>query len=392
MGEWLRTCGHAENHVTGNEPFTAKLHGSIDAIDASQWDALRPDDNPFVSHVFLSVLENTGCIRPDLGWRSRHLTISEGETLVAAAPCYLKNNSHGEFVFDHAWAHAYSQHGFDYFPKLLCASPYSPVTGPRLLAKSSEARRTLLQAILAATQQQSLSSAHVNFHLADETADFDDGWCMREDLQYIWRNRGDWTSFEEFLAAMDSKHRKNIKQERRKLLDSGVSFRWIPGHEASVSDCERMHGFYLGTFELYGNHPALTSDFFRGIVTALPTQTAMCFAMAGGEAIAAAFYMQSSTTLYGRYWGSSVELPGLHFETCYQQGIEHCLRSGLQTFEPGAGGVHKIARGFLPELTRSHHWIKSPEFQQAIHQWCDEERNGTRAHLAALIQRSPFKA
>lgn len=371
--------------------LSVAVHERIDTLDAGQWDALVPDDNPFVSHAFLATLERTGCIREAFGWRPAHLTLAEGEQLVAAAPCYLKHNSHGEFVFDHAWAHAYDQHGLDYFPKLLCASPYSPVTGPRLLASTPAHRRALVKALASVTHSLELSSAHVNFHLAEEDTDFNDDWCMREDVQYIWQNTGGWQQFDDCLAAMDSKHRKNIRQERRKLHDTGVRFRWVTGREATATDCEQMFGFYLTTFELYGNHPALTAEFFHEIVQALPEQSAFCFALLGDEVIAGAFYLQSAGTLYGRYWGSSLELQGLHFETCYYQGIEHCLRTGRTRFEPGAGGVHKIARGFLPEITRSHHWIREPGFKRAIHDWCDESRAGMQAHVASLLQHSPFK-
>lgn len=373
-----------------NARITQALHARIDAIDATEWNALMPNDNPFVAHAFLSTLEHTGCIRSDLGWQSAHLTLHEDETLVAAAPCYVKYNSHGEFVFDHAWAHAYAQHGEAYYPKLLVASPYSPVTGPRLLSKSAHWRAQLLETLVSSASQLDVSSAHVNFHAPHETEVFDDAWCMREDVQYIWRNPGDWRSFEDYLAGMDSKHRKNVRQERKKLAAAGVQFRWVQGHDAEAIDCQRMYERYIGTFDLYGNTPALTASFFRDIVTRMPEQTAFCFASLGKDVIAAAFYMQSSSTLYGRYWGSTHDLPGLHFETCYYQGIEHCLRTGRATFEPGAGGVHKIARGFLPEVTRSHHWIKSPNFRRAIQQWCDEERSGTARHIAALMQRSPF--
>ncbi len=373
--------------------LSVSLHESTAFTDAAAWDALCPDDNPFVSHAFLSTLERTGCIRADYGWQPAHLALKENDVLVGVAPCYVKHNSHGEFVFDHAWAHAYAQHGVDYFPKLLCASPYSPVTGPRLLAKTPMHQGALARALSSMAARLDLSSAHVNFHSPEESPVFEADWFQREDVQYIWRNRSGWQTFDDYLAAMDSKHRKNIRQERRKLHDAGIRFSWIQGGDATEVDCRCMFDLYLGTFAMYGNHPALTLEFFHEIVRALPTQTAFCFASdTRRNVIAGAFYFESSSTLFGRYWGSTQDLPGLHFETCYYQGIEHCLRTGRDTFEPGAGGVHKISRGFLPEVTRSHHWIRDDAFRAAIRDWCAQERAGTPAYMASLMQRSPFRA
>ncbi|MEL4890936.1 GNAT family N-acetyltransferase [Xanthomonas protegens] len=365
------------------------LH-QLDTVAAADWDALHDGRNPFVAHAFLAGLERHGCLRPDWGWSPLHLTVWDGETLVAAAPGYVKSNSHGEFVFDHAWAHAYARYGQDYFPKWLCAVPYSPVTGPRLLARDLAARQELLAAMQALTERTALSSAHVNFHRADEDAAFGADWLERNDVQYQWHNDAGWTTFDDYLGAMDHKHRKNIRQERAKVQRAGIGFRVLHGDEASAADLQAMYGFYLRTFDDYGNSPALTLDFFSHLARTMPRNLLIFLAMHDGTPVAGAFCLRGGDTLYGRYWGGE-PLPGLHFETCYYQGIEYCLREGLTRFEPGAQGQHKIARGFLPRLVRSRHWIADPGFRVPLAEWCAQERAEVRQHAAALQRHSPFR-
>jgi len=242
----------------------ARVVGSLSEIPASKWDALHDGRNPFIAHAFLSGLETHGALLERNGWTARHLLLHDDRgTLVAAAPGYIKRNSHGEFVFDHAWAHAYARYGEAYFPKWLCAVPYTPVTGPRLLARDPDARAQLVQAIETLTAGAGLSSAHVNFIEPTDDDAFGANWLSRVDLQYHWRNFGGWGDFDAFLAAMDHKHRKNIRQERAKLARAGVQFRIVHGDEASDSDLSAMHGFYLQTFAEYGNTPTLTLAFFR---------------------------------------------------------------------------------------------------------------------------------
>jgi predicted N-acyltransferase len=318
----------------------------------------------------------------------------EGDALVAAVPAYLKDNSHGEFVFDHAWAHAFAQHGLDYFPKWLCAVPYSPVTGPRLLARDEAMRRTLLDAMRAIAGEAGLSSVHVNFHEADEDAAFDATWLPRCDVQYHWRNTAGWRDFDGFLAAMDHKHRKNIRTERRRLEASGVRFRVIHGDEASERDLAAMHDFYLATFAEHGNRPTLTLPFLRHLAATMPRRLVVVLGERDGRPIAGALCLRGGDTLYGRYWGADPgeRVPGLHFETCYYQGIEYCLREGLSRFEPGAQGEHKLARGFLPTLVRSRHWIAEPAFAEALARWCGEEARDVGRYAEALAAHSPFRA
>ena len=371
---------------------SVRLFESLYSVPAQAWDALHDGRNPFVTHAFLSGLEEHGCLRDDWGWSPQHLTLWEGGKLVAAAPGYVKTNSHGEFVFDHAWAHAYERYGRDYFPKFLCAVPYSPVTGPRLLARRIEHRRALLDAVSDLTRTAGLSSAHVNFHAEDEEPAFPAEWLRRLDVQYHWRNDAGWTTFEEFLGAMNHKHRKNIRQERTKVARAGVTFRIIHGDEASEDDLATMFGFYLQTFAEYGNSPALTLEFIRHLAREMPRSLVVFLAEQDGAAIAGALCLRGGETLYGRYWGAATQLPGLHFEACYYQGIDYCLREGLRVFEPGAQGQHKIARGFLPTFVRSRHFIADPVFAEALGRWCTEEAESVRGYAALLETHSPFRS
>ena len=370
----------------------ARIIGALSEIDAAHWDALHDGSNPFVAHAFLSGLEAHGALLARNGWSARHLTIWDADVLVAAAPGYLKGNSHGEFVFDHAWAHAYARYGQDYFPKWLCAVPYTPVTGPRLLARDADARALLLTAIESMTETSGLSSAHANFVRADEDIAFDEDWLQRIDVQYHWRNRGDWGDFDAFLAAMDHKHRKNIRQERAKVARSGVAFRVVHGDEASDGDLAAMHGFYLQTFADYGNTPTLTLEFFRHLAQAMPRNLVLFVAERDEHPVAGALCLRGTDTLFGRYWGASETIQGLHFETCYYQGIDYCLREGLTCFEPGAQGEHKLARGFLPTLVRSRHWIADPAFAAALKPWCTEESASVMRYKSLLDSHTPFRA
>ena len=367
-----------------------RLHERLDEVPATAWDGLHDGANPFLSHAFLAGLERHGCLRPAWGWTPRHATLWRDGELVAAAPAYLKGNSHGEFVFDHAWANAYARAGLDYFPKWLVAVPYTPVTGPRLLARDAAERSALAAAMRERADADGLSSLHVNFHPAGEDAAFDAGWLAREDVQFHWRNRG-WPDFEAFLADLQPKKRKNLRQERARVERAGYRFRVVHGDEAREADLEAMYYFYCRTFADYGNHPALSLEFFRHLATAMPRQLVLVLGELRGEVVAGALCLRGRDTLYGRYWGASEPGPGLHFETCYHQGIEYCLREKLAVFEPGAQGVHKIARGFLPVVTRSHHHVADPRFADALARWCAEERRAVAAHRELLLGHHPYR-
>jgi uncharacterized protein len=368
-----------------------RILNSLDDVPSRAWDALHDGANPFIAHAFLAGLEQHGCLRPDWGWQPHHLTLWQDGQLVGAVPGYRKTNSHGEFVFDHAWAQAYARYGQDYFPKWLGAVPYSPVTGPRLLAQDAATRQALLEAVTLQVAEQGWSSAHLNFHTEEDDASFPESWLQRLDVQYHWRNPGHWHDFAGFLDDFDHKHRKNIRQERAKLAKTGVRFRTVHGDEASRKDLQAMFGFYLQTFNEYGNSPALTFDFIEHLAREMPRNLVVVLAELEGDAIAGALCLRGTDTLYGRYWGATRTLPGLHFETCYYQGIEYCLREGLRRFEPGAQGEHKIARGFLPELVRSRHWIADPDFSEALARWCGEEREAILRYARGLQAHSPFK-
>jgi predicted N-acyltransferase len=379
--------------------LVTRFHSRLDEIDARSWNALLSDDNPFLDHAFLSGLEQHGCLRPDHGWLPHHLGLYRNGALVAAAPLYAKTNSHGEYVFDWAWANAYARHGLDYYPKLLCAVPYSPVTGPRLLAgngaEASALRRELVAAIRTETEQRGWSSAHLNFGVDTDCAAFvDSNWLPRFDWQFHWENTpgqiGGWRDFCEFLESLTAKKRKNIRQERGRVAAAGVECDVVSGDKLGAADWSLMHGFYLSTFSEKGNYPALTEAFFRHLGRTLGERVLVVRALRAGRWIAAALLLRSRTTLYGRYWGSSETIPGLHFEVCYYQGIEYCLRHGLERFEPGAQGEHKLARGFLPTMTRSFHWLADVRFRAAVRDALSHEGAALHEYHAELMMHSPY--
>ena len=372
----------------------ATFHDRIEDIPAAAWNALLPDDNPFLDHRFLAGLERHGCIDAAHGWLAYHVAIHEGTRLLAAAPLYLKGNSHGEFVFDWSWAHAHAEHGLAYYPKLLCAVPYSPVAGARLLVGAADdagqRRHLLVEAIRARAIDLGLSSAHANFiGDADVPAFVDDAWLARFDWQFHWHNRG-WKTFDEFLAALTPRKRKNIRQERARVARAGISCRVHHGDELDAADWHDLHAFYLATFEERGNHPVLTLDFFRHLGRAMPRNVVAVLCRRGESIIAGALMLRSASTLYGRYWGCREQVDGLHFEACYYQGIEYCLREGLTAFEPGAQGEHKLARGFLPTRTRSFHWIADPRFRGAIERTLRSEGRALDDYRDELLLHSPY--
>lgn len=372
----------------------ARFHERIEDIPAEAWNALLPDDNPFVDHAFLVGLERHGCIDTRTGWLPHHLGLYDRDRLVAAAPLYLKGNSHGEFVFDWSWASAYEQHGLDYYPKLLCAVPYSPVPGPRLLvgggATADALRAAAIAAIGAEARRLGVSSAHLNFPTETDATAFAGGdWLARFDWQFHWHNRG-WRDFDDFLAALNHKKRKNIRHERRRVAAAGVDCSIRHGDELEDADWRALHRFYLATFDDKGNYPALTLAFFRHLGRAMPRRVLAVLCRRGTETIAGALLLRSATTLYGRYWGSREHVEGLHFEACYYQGIDYCLREGLATFEPGAQGEHKIARGFLPTRTRSFHWIADARFRSAIARALQQEAHLLERYRDEVLEHSPY--
>ncbi|PZQ19399.1 MAG: GNAT family N-acetyltransferase [Rhodanobacter denitrificans] len=374
----------------------ARFHPRLDAIEAADWDVLVADDNPFVGHAFLSGLERHGCLSAEYGWQPHHLGVYADDRLVAAAPLYLKGNSHGEFVFDWSWAAAYERHGLAYYPKLLAGVPYSPVTGPRLLAGRGEdaaaLRRVLVGLIERETERLGLSSAHANFVAdADAAALADAGWLARGDWQFHWHNRG-WRDFDDFLGALASKKRKNIRHERAQVARAGVHCTPMLGGDLDEATWDAVHRLYRRTFDAHGNYAALTPAFFRHLGRALPTRSLVVLCRHGSELIAMALFLRSADTLYGRYWGAETEVPGLHFEACYYQGIDYCLREGLARFEPGAQGEHKVARGFLPVATRSFHHVVDGRFRAAIADALRAEARALEDYRRDVLAHTPYTA
>lgn len=369
---------------------------SIQSIGRPAWQGLVTDANPFLSYDFLRAVERCGAAAPPHGWRPRHCTIWEKGELRAAAPLYVKNNSHGEFVFDWAWADAYHRHGYDYYPKLLCAVPFTPVHGPRLLVARGvtdpdSLRVALVRAILEQVEDGGYSSAHFNF-VRDADADVLEraGLLARADWQFHWHNR-DYDSFDDFLAELSAKKRKNIRQERRRVRDAAFEFERVRGSEANDAQLRAAFECYQITFYYKGNTAVLTEQFFADLARASDDPLLLVLARRGGRYRAAAILICGGQTLYGRYWGCYREHPALHFETCYYQGLEYCIEQGLRTFEPGAQGPHKIARGFLPTRTRSYHHIAEPAFRQAIARHLTEEADYRRQAGVMLEARSPFR-
>jgi predicted N-acyltransferase len=369
-----------------------RFHAAIAEIPAAAWDALLPDANPFVSHAFLQALESSGCVLPDWGWQAHHLGLYENDRLVAAAPLYLKGNSHGEFVFDWSWARAWERAGGNYYPKLLNAVPYSPVPGPRLLAGrhdgTPELQRALVQAMLGEAQRLGLSSIHANFLQPTERDAFGPDWLARSDVQFHWHNH-DYRHFPHFLAALNHKKRKNILRERRQVEASGLAIEWRDGSTLSAHEWQQVHALYEATFDMKGNHAALTIGFFRQLGQ-LGSLAQLALARQGEFIVAIALFLQGNDVLYGRYWGASVDVPGLHFELCYYRGIEYAIAHKLKRFEPGAQGEHKLARGFLPIRTDSRHYLCHPDFRAAVAASLASEAEAVDGYVAELMQHSPY--
>jgi len=374
----------------GIEPASleTRIHRRLDEIPAAAWNALDGATHPFARHEFLSGLERHGCVREALGWSAHHVALWRGDELVAATPCYEKTNSHGEFVFDFAWAQAYERIGLDYYPKLLVAIPYSPITGPRFLGS---ARTELARALVEIAKRHRSSSIHANFLREDDDAALAaEGWLARGDFQFHWVNDG-WRTFDEFLAALSGKRRKSIRQERAKIAREGYSVELRDGRTLTDDDLDFAYLCYARTFADKGNYPALTRAFFGHLARAMPEQLVIAFASREGERVAMALFLRGERTLYGRYWGATEYVPGLHFECCYYVGIEYCLANGIARFEPGAQGEHKLPRGFLPQRTHSRHWIADARMREAIARSLAGEARWLERHGALLAAHSPYR-
>ena len=324
---------------------------SIASIDPGAWNALA-GTQPFVRHEFLNALHETGCASPETGWGPQYLLLMDRGELAGAMPLYVKGHSYGEYVFDWSWADAYRRHGLEYYPKLLCAIPFTPVSGPRILARSADARSHLAAAALTLAHELGVSSLHCLFP-PDEDAEplTRSGMMERHGVQFHWSN-ADYASFDAFLADMNHDKRKKVKQERRKVREAGISFEWREGREISEADWAFFYRCYKQTYREHYSTPYLNLAFFRRIGETMPDNVTMVIAKRAGKPIAASFNMRDSTTVYGRYWGAIEHHPVLHFETCYYQVIEYCIARGIAVFEGGAQGERtKLARGLLPVET-----------------------------------------
>ena len=376
-------------------------------IDAAHWDELvarSTQPTPFLTHAFLNALHTTGCAAPESGWTPQFLTLwraadhddTARSVLAGAVPLYAKMHSYGEYVFDWAWANAYADHGLAYYPKLLSAVPFTPVQGSRLIAADPAARSRLLDALLEVAQHSGMSSLHL---LYPPTAEAElmarAGMLMRQGVQFHWTNPG-YADFEAFLASLEHKKRKNIRAERRKVREAGITFRHVPGAAISPADWAFFERCYRQTYHEHRSTPYLNLAFFQQIGATMPHQLHMVVAQRAGRDIAASLlvvdHAPARSTLYGRYWGALEHHPCLHFETAYYQPLEFCIAAGIRTFEGGAQGEHKMARGFLPVTTHSAHWLAHPDFADAVERFLARERPGVAAYVDELTERSPFRS
>jgi predicted N-acyltransferase len=366
----------------------------IREVPAAQWNALA-GDYPFLRHEFLAALEDSGCVGARAGWRPQHLVLSDAGGLAAAAPLYLKDHSWGEFVFDFAWARAASQRGVAYYPKLLCAVPFTPATGPRLLSRPGSPAALLCQRLLAEMRERAqageLSSAHALF--LDEpgrAACAADGWLLRRDCHFQWHNRG-YRDFGDFLDGFSAEKRKKARRERRRVLEAGIEFRTLQGGQLDDALIALVHDLHAITFLRHGHSPYLNRAFFAQIAHTLGPSLLVKLALCAGKPVAAAVFFRSADTLFGRYWGANADYHSLHFEACYYQGIDYCIEQGIRRFEPGTQGEHKIARGFEPALTWSAHWIADTVLRRAIASYLDREGDAIDAYAAAADEHAPFR-
>jgi predicted N-acyltransferase len=372
------------------------FHGGVAALDAAAWNALA-GDYPFLRHEFLAALEETGCVSPALGWTPRHLRIGPPEQPLALAPLYEKTHSWGEFVFDFAWARAWEGRGLDYYPKLLLAIPFTPATGPRVLcAPSSDggaaARSAALAAIVADATARGRSSAHALF--IDEplrAAAAEAGWLLRRDCHFQWHNRG-YRDFEDFLATFSADKRKKVRRERRRIAEQGIRFQWYTGAQLDGASIARVHELHAATFLRHGHPPYLNAAFFQRVAAALDESFIALLALREDEIVATAVYLRSRDTLYGRYWGADGDYHSLHFEACYYQGIDYCIRNGVARFEPGTQGEHKLARGFEPAYTWSAHWLADRALRAAVARYLEREAEAVTEYADVAARHTPFRA
>ena len=370
------------------------------SIDAEKWNSLldaQTSSTPFMRHEYLAAMQASKSARAETGWVAQFLCVMDGEALVAACPLYLKDHSYGEYVFDWAWADAYQRHGLEYYPKLLDAVPFTPVPGPRLLARDQAGRRTLLRAMQQVARDAKLSSAHLLFlDPEDQDAAREEGWMMRSTVQFHWTQRAPerYADFADFLASLQREKRKKILAERRKVVDAGVSFTVLQGADIERADWDFFYRCYTQTYREHHSTPYLTRDFFARMAKTMPENWLLFTAWREGERIAVSLLGidPARRAAFGRYWGAVEHVPCLHFDACYYQPLDWCIANGYLRFEGGAQGEHKMARGLLPVQTWSAHWLAHPQFAQAVADFLAREGEGVAGYMDELNERRPFKA
>ena len=373
-----------------SENLTVQLVTSFSELSPISWDALT-DGTPLLSHAFLLALEESGSIGQGTGWMPRPLIVLQNDQLVGAMPLFLKSHSYGEYVFDWAWADAYEQSGMRYYPKLLSAIPFSPVTSTRLLTRDDATKTLMIEALETTMIQHKLSSAHVLFPDHEDARIFEAaGWLKRTGVQFRWQNNA-YQNFEAFLNTLSHDKRKKIHQERKKVAQAGVVCRTVKGADATEQDWDFFYRCYCNTYAEHHSTPYLTRRFFSEIGKSMSQNILLIVAEIAGNPIASTLNIYNRTTLYGRYWGAVRFISGMHFELCYYQAQQFCIDEGIEYFEGGAQGEHKLARGFEPRPTSSYHKIAHPDFEAAIKAFLRREQTGIAAYTTELEVRAPFK-
>jgi hypothetical protein len=378
--------------------YVTRVLNSPGEVASAQWDALldaQDEPTPFMRHEYLRAMHDSRSAVPRSGWTPRFITLWQGDELHAACALYLKDHSYGEYVFDWAWANAYAQHGLDYYPKALVASPFTPVPGSRLLARDAKSRRALVLSLIEWCKDEKLSSLHILFGTdADVQACEKAGLMLRHNVQFHWTNEG-WQNFEAFLAGLAHDKRKKIRQERRKVADAGVTFRWSRGTDIAAQDWDFFYRCYERTYYEHGNAPYLTRDFFRRMEQDMPQNWLLFVAERSDQPLATSLIALEETAdrkiAYGRYWGATERVDCLHFDACYYQPLAWCIEHGFHRFEGGAQGEHKMARALLPVKTTSAHWLAHPAFADAVERFLEREGQGIDNYLEELETRTPFR-
>lgn len=368
---------------------------TLSSVEPSAWNALA-GDNPFLRHEFLIALERSGAVGPGTAWEPAHLLAHDTAGLAGALPLYLKYDSRGEFVFDWGWADAYQRNGRPYYPKLVCSVPFTPATGERLLlrpgAEADGVVERLIDAARSSVEELDASSLHILFPADEQRSLFErQPFLRRKGCQFHWHNDG-YADFDDFLGRFSSAKRKKARRERRRIEESGISFEHLHGNELTNAEWDAVFDFYARTFLRRGRPPYLGRPFFDEIIETMPESLVVILGRYRGEPVASAICFRGGDSLYGRYWGSVADFHSLHFETCYYQGIEHCIRQGLKRFEPGTQGEHKISRGFTPQATWSYHWLRDPRFHEAVADFVLRESEHVDAYMDELDEHLPYRA